>query len=820
MSERYRQMKHLLNDISYLYELSLNIGQSVQLTEECDHFFRRLMGRMHLSHGSLWVIDETGDGYDLTYARPERADASYKSVIKNLVLPEYYTELSIHEAVEKGIIKTGEFKSGTIVLFTLEGVGFMILHAFRDEVFTRKEFSQLRKIIAKFTTSIRGCLAHEQVVKEASKRRKAERSYRRLLNEVSEVIFRLDAGGNFLYVNRSWERLTGFSVEETIGTSFMQYVHPIDARQTMDTLIDYQADLTEREDFTFRIVTVEEGYRWVELSLKPILSESGEGPSFTGSLRDVTTQQQSQIDLKKAKEEADRANLLKSQFLANMSHEIRTPMNGIIGFADLLSTMQIGEEEQEYVSIIQTSADHLLTLINEILDFSKIEANELRLKNEKFHIREEVDRLIKMMTIHAEEKGILLIYDIDERVPEVLYCDSGRIRQVLMNLISNAIKFTEEGHISIQIMLSAVIHGEYELLFVVEDTGIGINGTHRQVIFEPFMQVDGSYSRKQSGTGLGLSISKRIVQLMGGDMSFTTEEGEGSTFWFYVQFEGETLAPEQKDHLYDGHILVADDQTPHRDHLVKHLKRLGMSAVGVSKPSEALEEAQLQKPDLVIYDPAIARRTGEVLMDEFHQHRVFQGVRFIAMTSYQDLKRTSDIADLKRYQMITKPFQIQALCKMITEEETDRETERREVDSAGSGLSERMQSRSLTILLVEDNHMNARLLSDLIQKVGWDVEIATNGAEGVEAMRRTNATYDLILMDVQMPVMNGIEAAEVIRRKEQSSIPIIAITAHAFEDDRRRCEEAGMNAYLTKPIDRQILFKAIEEVLFPGDSKE
>jgi PAS domain S-box-containing protein len=657
--------------------------------------------------------------------------------------------------------------------------------------------------------------AHDGLEKSVAERT----SYLNALIENSPVgILVLDFGGLVKLCNPAFETLFQYTRLEIVGKAFDGLIADGDllseireiSRRTVDSAVVNMIMQCRRKDRS--IVDVE--HHIVRL----MVNRKVEGTLHI--YQDISARKRAEEEMQRAKEAAEASNRAKSEFLANMSHEIRTPMNGIIGMTDLALETNLSQEQREFLGIVKSSADSLLSLLNDILDFSKIEAGKLDFETIDFRLRDTLDDAIRVLGLHAEKKGLELACHVLPDVPDGLQGDPTRIRQIVVNLVGNAIKFTSQGEVVIKVEIQDELENEVVLHFAISDTGIGVPSEKHQLIFEAFTQTDSSTTRKYGGTGLGLAISSRLVNRMGGKIWVESEPGRGSTFHFTMRSQLQKIssrkyAPLGAERLCGLRVLVVDDSATNRRILQEMLLDWQMSPTLAESGLEAL--TILERADtegipypLVLLDAQMPGMDGFTVVEKIKQDARLGNSVVIILTSAGfrgDAARCRGLG-IKAY--LTKPIKRSDLLEAI------KVVLGSQVGAEGSPsvvtLHSLRESRGRRrILLAEDNHVNQLLAVRLLEKRGHEVVVAKNGEEALEALDRQ--VFDLVLMDVQMPEMDGLQATAAIRKREVKSgkhIPIIAMTAHAMAGDKEHCLDAGMDDYLTKPIQLEQLLDVLE----------
>jgi two-component system, sensor histidine kinase and response regulator len=649
---------------------------------------------------------------------------------------------------------------------------------------------------------------------------------KRATRGANDGLWELDVATREMWVSPRFGEMFGFDQQEFLGTrqKFFDILHAEDVQRLRDAI-----ERCIREDVLVDVEvrgqTRAGEWRWYRVRGALERDSAGTPLTVSGSQRDINQRQQYALALLEATETAAAANKAKSQFLANMSHEIRTPMNGVIGMIELLLETPLNPMQLDYAETVRDSAAALLTVINDILDFSKVEAGKLELEVLDLNVRDTVEDVARLLSIQAHAKGLEVIALLDPSLPDRVRGDAGRLRQILLNLGGNAVKFTQKGEVSIE---CKVAHSDERGVMVrcdVRDTGMGIPASRVNALFAAFTQGDASTTRRFGGTGLGLSIVKRLVALMGGEVGVSSEEGVGSTFWFTarlgVAHDTTKSRPPPPIALRGQRILIVDDNATNRKVLMGQLSLCGMDAVCASSADEALSLMRHAAVagrafEVALLDHQMPGCDGATLGKTILGEHALRGARLVLLTSSGQRGDGRLFSELGFAGYLLKPVTHRDLTDCLsmvlgTQAEGWR-TSTQPIVTRHALRSQRMRETQ-HILLAEDNPVNQKVACRILEKLGYRVDVAADGQAAFTAWQ--SGRYHLILMDCQMPVMDGYETTRKIREQETGGkhIPIIALTAHAMKGADNECRAAGMDDYLSKPIDREQLQQALNRWL-------
>jgi two-component system sensor histidine kinase/response regulator len=659
-----------------------------------------------------------------------------------------------------------------------------------------------------------GVMLHRDMsrrVKAERALRSSEERYRLLFQNILAAVLVTTLDGQLLDCNEAFVELMGCSSRDQAlarhATAY--YVHEQDREAFLEVLrkdgkVSHLELKLRRDDG--KLV-------WALISAALIVPEPGSPPVIQATFVDITKRKQAEEELLTAKEAAEAASRAKSEFLANMSHEIRTPLNGVLGMTDLALDTDLTSDQREYLDTVKMSADSLTIVINDILDFSKIEAGKIDLEVIDFNLRDCLELTLKTLALRAHEKGLELLCEVAPEVPEIMKGDSSRLRQVVINLVGNAIKFTDKGDVALKAQIEAEDGHDCILRFTVSDTGVGIPKEKRESIFDPFSQADTSTTRKYGGTGLGLTISSRLVAMMGGKIWVESEPGRGSQFYFTVRL-GVADANEIKvdalaaaELLRGVKVLVVDDSRANQKILEGTLGRWEMKPTLAGGGEEALAELSAAREGgeayaLVLTDMHMPGMDGFALSERIRQRPELSTATIMMLTSAGHRGDAARCQELGVSAYLLKPIRQSELREAIARVLGANAQEHPIPLITRFSLQDaRDPAAFLRVLVAEDNPVNQRLVVRLLEKRGHRVQVAVNGREALQTLDKEE--FDLVLMDVQMPEMGGMEATAAIREKEKGSglrIPIVALTANAMKGDREKYLASGMDGYLAKPI--------------------
>ncbi len=663
---------------------------------------------------------------------------------------------------------------------------------------------------------------------------KSEELYRILAENARDVIWAFDLNLNYTYISPSVMQLRGYTPEEAMAHRFEQILTPASLEYAMEIIAkELELELNGHlhgpnwsTTAELEMMCKDGSTVWTEIASSFYYDKEGKPKGIMGITRDISERKQVELELRRAEQLAEQASQAKSQFLANMSHEIRTPLNGVISMTDLLLDTPLNVEQQKFAKIVKSSGKALLALISDILDFSKIEANKLDLETIEFDLRNVLEDIQEILSTKVNAKGLELDWTIDPEVPSWLEGDPGRLRQIILNLADNAVKFTASGGIFLRAALESEEDSQVTIRFLITDTGIGIQKDRITELFQPFVQEDSSTTRRFGGTGLGLSISKQLSELMGGQIGAESEKNKGSTFWFTACFkkqaEDNILFEEALQDLEGIRVLIVDDDDTSLIQVTKLVQSWGCRFDTASDGEAALSLLKGAGHDqdpyaIALIDFVMPGMDGMGLGKRIKGDPGLMKTSLILMTS---VGQRGDAAELKRIGFsgyLIKPFrktQLRKCLEMVLGRTTDK-THRYAGELVTRHVIKESLKKKIRILVVEDNSTNRVVALTILNKLGFKADSVDDGQEAIERIQQH--PYDLILMDCQMPEMDGYEATRHIRNQQtgitRPTVPIIAMTAHAMDGDRDKCLKAGMDDFLVKPIQPNELAKMLNRWL-------
>ncbi len=847
-------MPHSVEYIQIFYELAMSIGNSLDLKEVLKNSLSNILRKINCSAGTVHFHKyNSNNKYAFERAIAIPRNVNHNPILKSIheLIPlQFQEKAEIEKFVKKlplSIQRKGEYRH--FYILKLPDLGIVTLLK-NGEGLDPSLLKSLHNILQKLSSACKACHQNEALIKsnkdiiavnskliekteelELSQKKllnvmdqmqktqiklsESELKYRSIFEQSNDSIFIHSFEGKLIDLNQQACYLIGLEKENVINKSLSsffpkeeQFTLNRNLKRTINTgSIRFESQMLYADN---SLIDIEASSSILNRDKRILLS----------IIRDISERKENEKMLIEAKDIAEYANKIKSQFLTNMSHEIRTPLNGIVGMTGLLMDTDLNPEQHDYLETVNSSANSLIQIVNDILDFSKIESGKLDFEELDFNLRISLEDIVDSMAISAAEKGLELVCHIYNNVPIYVKGDPGRLRQVLNNLLDNAIKFTHSGEVVIKTNLEKETANDVILKFRIIDTGIGIPEDKLHKLFEAFTQADSSMTRKYAGTGLGLSIAKRIIEMMDGHLTVKSQVDEGSEFIFTIKLKKQsndkvfkkTIASKDLKCQGEKPILVIDDNDYSRRQICNLLDLWHCLYSEAKNPDQALEKLNKgfrnNRPyEFVLIDLDMPEMRGDKLAKLINGKKEFKNISLILMTSV--LQKNIDIKKSGFQASLTKPIRHNQLRNCLwslsdQEEKTDKE---KIGISQGSLALKRIKNKA-QILVVEDNVINQKVALRMLEKLGYRAEVAANGLEAIELLRHKR--YDLILMDIQMPEMDGFEATRLIRQdpgddedglpKAIHSIPIIAMTAHAMKGDRDKCINAGMDDYISKPV--------------------
>ncbi|MEA2029970.1 MAG: PAS domain-containing protein [Campylobacterota bacterium] len=798
-------LRNKRGELQYIFTIGIDITTRVKTLKLLEHQKEEFETIFKTTKDGLAIIDLESNFIKLNDAYVELTGYSHDELLTQscIALSTPLDQIKAKQAVEQAIAngyvtnfeKSCYRKDGSMVTINMS----IALMPDREHLLiSTKNITQEKKIRDKLNL----LLEEQQVLLS-------------LFNKGEAILFKWnnDEVWSIAYVSQNIYRLLGFSHKE-----FMQHdivyancIHQEDLSRVMQEVqsaVKTNADFFKHEPY--RIMTKEGEIRWVLDYTVTQKDAQGNITHFIGYIVDITTQKQNELALIEAKESADRANAAKSEFLANMSHEIRTPLNGIIGLNDMLLETHINKQQQEYLDKMKRSSHALLHIINDILDYSKIEARKLDIVHSEFYLDDLLHNVENLFSFEMSKKGLEFIFTIDPNTPLYLIGDTLRLTQILNNLVGNAVKFTHQGFVHLDICIKEIKEEKVTLYFKIKDSGIGISQAKQKRLFRAFEQGDSSMSKEYRGTGLGLMISKRLVEMMQGAIEMESQEGVGSIFSFTLEFPFKNKKVSfDIDRLQKQRFLIVDDSSVDREYLHNILNFWKIEAEVATSGIEALQKVQKDSFDCLLIDWKMPQMDGLKLIEELKNSHV-DAHKILMVTSYdkQELLKRAAARGILVSDILTKPYTPSTLYNALIGKKIS-------MGSPTRAQKTFVLGKPKELLLVEDNETNQLIALDLFKNYGFRVDVAGDGLEAFEKAKTKE--YDIIFMDLQMPFMDGFEAAREIRSFNQN-VPIVALSAAVMQKDKIKTHEAGMNHHISKPIDKVQLLEVLKEYFELKDS--
>jgi len=753
------------------------------------------------------------------------------------LIPAIFFTLALAGFIKLGGWHTNDFSHWLILMIIVNLVTQLVVMPYSGNLFDIQfDLAHLLKKLSYLCVLCGLCISVFRAFKEAdsqeSIRKKAQISLeasevrnRTMMNSLVDGLISINEKGIIENINNSACRLYGYSKLEILGKN-IKILMPNPYQSEHDEYLSNYLRTGKGKVIGNEVKVTglkKDGSIFpMELSVSKMII--GGKTKYSGIIRDDTERLKNENELIKAKEDAQRADVAKSNFLASMSHEIRTPMNGVLGMIELLQDTPLNTQQEDIVKTISNSGLALLEIINDILEYSKIEAGKIEIELIKFNLEQTIYDVTHLLLVKAEEKNIELSFYYHTDCPTHVIGDAGRIRQIMLNLVGNAVKFTDKGRVLVEVKCQSQVNNHYNICIEVTDTGIGLDNRTKQKIFESFTQADNSTSRKFGGTGLGLSISKQLVELMNGKLNVKSIKGEGSTFWIELNLENAEFQDAiERTGIENISVLIVDENPVNLKILRKQLEKFRMLVDDTLNPLDALPLMISAKQSgneykLVIIENKMSELSGDNLGRIILSHKDFKHTPLIILTSSSGLGKTKVFKDIGFSAYLTKPILSDMLYKTLSHVliTPDKNNENNRILTRHSIIDAELDGKYIPkqlngkILLVEDILINQKVALGLLNSFNLEIDIANNGKEALE--KYTQVKYDIILMDCQMPIMDGFEATKIIRKTDKST-PIIAVTANALSTDRDKCNQAGMNDYLAKPFNRQQLIDILDRWL-------